>query len=239
MTSNIDRSGATTRVVAMVLGAAERHRNVIASAVLAASLIDLMGFYVGGHPYRNYLLENADLLYLPALFSDMATKGGHLSDWYLTPAPYFFPDYLTYSVAHAIGSTTYIRLAIFAIAQTVLTLTVIWFLARGLSRFGAFASAVTTTIVLVWLAINAGEPFMILLASASHFGTFISTLLLAALWVRYQFASRRSYRFAVLGAMCILAYIATLSDNLFIICATLPLAVAAMAAAVGVDGRRP
>ena len=224
------------RRAALVLPAVERYKNAIAAAALAFCLIDLVAFYVGGHPFRAYLIENSDLLYLPALFSDVMSKGGHLSDWYLTPAPYFFPDYPTYFVAYIVGSTSYVQIVLFSIAQILLTVSVIWLLARGLSRSGAFVSAVTTTIVLIWLAINAGEPFVMLLAGASHFGSFISALLLAALWMHYHTATSVGSRRVRLGAMCILAFVATLSDNLFIVYATLPLVVTVMAAAVTASG---
>lgn len=189
------------------------------------ALVDVVVLYVADHPFRTYLIENSDLLYLPALFSDVMSKGGHLSDWYLTPAPYFFPDYLTYFVAYISGSTTYARIVLFSIAQTIVTLGVLWFLARGVSRFNAFICAVATTLVFVWLALNAGEPFVILLASASHFGAFVSSLLLVALLIHHQTATSVVRRRIVLGAMCIVAFAATLSDNLFVVSATLPLVV--------------
>ena len=54
------------------------------------------------------------------------SKGGHLGDWYLTPAPYFFPDYIVYLVAHLLGPSIYVRIAIFAAAQTLVVFAAFW-----------------------------------------------------------------------------------------------------------------
>ena len=35
----------------------------------------------------------SDGMYLPVLCADLFEHGGRIWDWYLTPAPYFFPDY--------------------------------------------------------------------------------------------------------------------------------------------------
>ena len=215
------------------LRAAERYKNAIASVLIAITLADVVALYVADHPFRTYLIENSDLLYLPALFSDVLSKGGHLSEWHLTPAPYFFPDYLMYFVAYMSGSTTYARIVLFSIVQTLVTLTVLWLLARGLSRSSAFTCAATATLILLWLALNAGEPFIILLASASHFGAFVSSLLLAALWLHHQTSTDVRRRRVLLGTMCALAYVATLSDNLFVVYGTLPLIISVMATASG------
>ncbi|HTI42973.1 MAG TPA: hypothetical protein VL693_14195 [Vicinamibacterales bacterium] len=219
--------------VVVGLRAAERHKNTIAFVLVAIALADVAALYVADHPFRSYLIENSDLLYLPALFSDVLSRGGHLSDWHLTPAPYFFPDYLMYFVAYISGSTTYVRIVLFSLVQTIVTLAVLWLLARGLSRPNAFICAATATLVLVWLALTAGEPFVILLASASHFGAFLSSLLLAALWLHHQTSTDVVRRRVLLGTMCVLACAATLSDNLFVVSGTLPFIVTVMATAPG------
>jgi hypothetical protein len=45
------------------------------------------------------LLNNADALYLPALFDDLHRGLDALRGWHLTPGPYVFPDMLVYGVA--------------------------------------------------------------------------------------------------------------------------------------------
>jgi hypothetical protein len=206
--------------------------DVITVGLLLATIANVVVCYLAGHSFRAYVIENSDLLYLPALFSDVFGKGGRLSDWFLTPAPYFFPDYLLYFLAYVLGVGTYIRIAIFAVVQIGATLCVMWLLTRRLSPSHAFVAAVTITIALVWLALRASEPFVILLASASHYGTFLSSILFAALWIQYESSSASREKRLLLVAICILVFLATLSDNLFVVQADLPFAATVIATLV-------
>lgn len=77
------RIGAVDKVVAQVVA-------------VAATLSTLAFFWTPGAGVDRFL--NSDLLYLPALFDDLG-RGGRLSDWRLTPAPYLFPDMLIFGAA--------------------------------------------------------------------------------------------------------------------------------------------
>ena len=134
---------------------------IVAGALLLSSLACIVLSYLAGHPFRAYLIENSDLLYLPALFADVLSGGGRIADWYLTPAPYFFPDYPIYFGAYAAGWDTYSRIVLFSVAQTMLVFAAVWLLAKQVEAPAAFILAVTVTIALVWLALNAGEPFVL------------------------------------------------------------------------------
>ena len=205
------------RQFALISRALENQKRIIAFVLLCASLVNIIVFYLAGHSFRGYLIEDSDLLYLPTLFSDLISKGGSISDWFLTPAPYFFPDYPVYLIAYIVGSDTYSRIAMFSIAQTVLTFCAIWLLVRQVSKSDAFIQAVTITIGLIWLALNAGEPFVILFASASHYGSFIAAIILAALWIQYETSQEQPRKGVLLSIICTLAFLATLSDNFFIV----------------------
>ncbi len=212
------------RQLASIPRALGHQKKLVASTLLFSSLVDIIVFYLGGHAFRGYLLENSDLLYLPTLFSDLMSRGGRISDWFLTPAPYFFPDYPVYFVAYVLGSGTYSRLVIFSVAQTLLTFGAIWLLARRVSTSQTLMAAVTITIALVWLALNVGEPFVILFASASHYGSFVAAILLAALWIWYRTPQEQSGNSAwLLSAICAVAFLSTLSDNFFVVQALVPL----------------
>lgn len=207
-------------------------RRTVAIALLLASLAIVAVFYLAGHAFQVYLLENADLLYLPALFSDLGSHGGRLSDWFLTPAPYFFPDFPTYLVAYLLGPDTYSRIGIYSIAQALLTFCALWLLATRVSRTDALTHAVTIMIGLIWLALNVGEPFVILLASASHYGAFISAILLAALWLQCSTAHDRARTGLLLSALCALAYLSALSDAFFLVQVIVPFVAATVLVAL-------
>jgi hypothetical protein len=78
-------------------------------------------FYFTGHDLRIGLLH-VDALYLPTLFDDLLHQGGALSDWYLTPAPYFFPDFPLYLAAWWLEPDAYRQIAAFAALQCALLL---------------------------------------------------------------------------------------------------------------------
>jgi len=210
------------RQFTLISRALENQRHLIAFALLCVSLVNIIVFYLGGHSFRGYLVENSDLLYLPTLFSDLISEGGRISDWFLTPAPYFFPDYPLYLISYVLGSGTYSRIMVFSLSQTVLTCCALWLLAKRVSQSAAFVHAVTITIGLIWFALNVGEPFVILLASASHYGIFIAAIIFAALWIQYRTTGDQSRNGLRLSAICILVFLSTLSDNFFIVQVIVP-----------------
>lgn len=198
---------------------------IAASLLLPAFAVAcLAACYLSGHALRAGLL-NADALYLPTLFDDLLARGGRLSDWYLTPAPYFFPDYPVYLAAYWLAPTSYVQIIVFGILQCLLLLAAITVLARALGSGAALPGAAFSLTLFAWLAASGREPFVLLLSNAWHFGGFLSAVLLAAAWLRFEATASR----AALAAACALAFLTTLSDSLFLPQAVLPLACATSA----------
>jgi len=187
--------------------------------LLAVACLVLL--YLSGHELRVRLL-NADALYLPTLFDDLLRGGGRLSDWYLTPAPYFFPDFPMYLVAWWLAPDTYLQIAAFAVIQCALLFGAAFLLSRALGGGAALPCAACSLTLLAWLSLPALEPFALLLSSGWHFGAFLSAVLLVTVWLRFEDTGSR----AALWAACALAFTTTLSDSLFLLQAALPLACA-------------
>lgn len=196
--------------------------------VLAALLLPLFAiacmtvFYLTGHELRSGLMH-ADALYLPTMFDDLLRAGGRLSDWYLTPAPYYFPDFPLYLLAWLLGPTGYLQIVLFAVLQSGLLLYGAWAVAREFDRNAALPCAALSLIALLGLALSNQEPFVLLLSSAFHFGTFVSGVFFVLAWLRFERTGARG----TLWAACALAFLTTLSDSLFMLQAALPLACAA------------
>ncbi|WP_323142907.1 hypothetical protein [Massilia phyllosphaerae] len=189
--------------------------------------------YLSGPPLRAGLL-NADALYLPTLFDDLLVRGGRLSDWYLTPAPYFFPDYPLYLAAWWVAPTSYYQIIAFGILQCALLFGALALLARALGTRAALPAAACSLTLFAWLAASGREPFVLLLSNAYHFGGFLAAVLLATAWLRVDATASRP----ALGAACLLAFLVTLSDSLFLLQAALPLAGAA-SARILLEGGKP
>jgi hypothetical protein len=181
-------------------------------------LVNIVAHYISGSPIQGHLF-NSDALYLLTLFSDIFTNNGEIKDWLLTPAPYFFPDYPTFLLAYLIGPTPYIQIISFALIQVALTFFAIWLAAKITTNVNPFITASTTIVILIWLALASGEPFVHILNSAYHYGAFLSAILLSALWIKFNDnnndSSKRKSAFLLL--LSIIAYATTLSDNLFLV----------------------
>jgi hypothetical protein len=198
---------------------------LLAALILPLFAIVCMALsYLSGDALRGNLLH-ADALYLPALFDDLLHHGGRLSDWYLTPAPYHFPDFPLYLLAWLLGPNGYLQIVIFAALQCALLLGGTYALARTFDKDAALPCAAFSLVALVGLALSNQEPFMLLLSSAFHFGAFVSGVFFALAWMRYERSGARG----ALWAACALAFLTTLSDSLFLLQAALPLACAGAA----------
>lgn len=180
-------------------------------------------FYLTGHDLRIGLLH-ADALYLPTLFDDLLRHGGRLSDWWLTPAPYFFPDFPLYLLAYLLAPDSYYRILAFAMLQCALLSGLALGLGRQLHIAAAPAAAAFAIVALAGLALTGQEPFVLVASSASHFGAFASGILLVQLWARREDADSRLLRWTA----WLLAFATTLSDSLFMLQAALPLAATGM-----------
>lgn len=169
------------------------------------------------------LLFNSDALYLPTLFSDVLSKGGNITDWFLTPAPYFIPDYITFFPAYLISNEPYIQILAFALIQVVFTFFAIWLIAKAMHVNNAFIAALAVSVLLIWLALEGGSPFPFLLVSAHHYGTFIASIVFIALWHLYKEQQSSRTRYFILSLLSALSFLLTLSDSLFIVWVITPL----------------
>jgi len=65
-------------------------------------------------------IYNSDLLYIPTLFKDITEWGGRISEWRLTPSPYFFPDMAFFFPLATIIENWQIASLIYAVVQIIL-----------------------------------------------------------------------------------------------------------------------
>lgn len=199
-------------------------RNLLCLALLLAGVFSLALQYLSGNPLQVSLF-NSDGLYLPTLLSDLSSHGGRLADWYLTPAPYFFPDMPLFAIAHALGNGAFQSFLIFAILQTLLLYGSLWTLARAASGEDSGTVAALATLTLICLGLIGREPFSLLFVSAYHYGAFLATLWMVVCWSKYEVSRglEPTVKRRWLAGSAAVAFAAALSDNLFIVQALLPL----------------
>jgi hypothetical protein len=199
-------------------------RSLVSLLLPLLAMACLAILYLTGHPLRGGLLT-ADAMYLPTLADDVLRQHGHLSDWFLTPAPYFFPDFPMYLVAYWLGSDAYAQIIIFSVIQYALLFQALHGLAQRLEVDAPLPWAAFGVSLLGWLTLSAQEPFVLSLANAYHFGSFLSAIWCVTAWLRFEQTGARS----ALWIACALACLTSLSDSLFILHAMLPLALAGSA----------
>ncbi|MFM8268806.1 MAG: hypothetical protein ACKN9V_01345 [Pseudomonadota bacterium] len=193
---------------------------------MAIFILGLVGFgniivaYLADHPFRAALF-NSDALYLPTVFSDLFSMGGKLSQWYLTPAPYFFPDYLLFLPAYFLGPTPFWQILAFSLLQTLATFLILSYLINQISGSVSYNSSLLITTTFILLALAFPGPFSFLFVSAHHFGIFLASLLLLSLWLAGLRTQKRISR-SELFFVSILIFVSSVSDNLFLIQFTLP-----------------
>lgn len=190
--------------------------HALSGIALIFALTALVLFYLSG---KN-AFDNSDALYLPVLFKDVLQDGGNFKSWYLTPAPYFFPDYGMYLLAYILGDRIYEQIIIFSLIQCLFVFGLIYVLARQAKAALPFEIASFITICLIWLAITVDQPYIFILLSAHHYGAFMSAILLVYLWNLYQ--SKKRFSIFHLSIICALTFVGGLSDNLFIVQAVVP-----------------
>jgi hypothetical protein len=162
------------------------------------------------------LMLDTDALNIPTVVDNVIAHHGSLSHWYLSPAPYLFPDALIHSVIHPFATSTYMRLAVFAAVQIALLFLVLWWLAVRTLRNHPLAIAVAITGNLTWMALLRGSPYNQLMTAGFHYGAFLMSIAVIALAV----GTTRRINWAVIGIVC---FLTTLNDNIFAIQTTIPL----------------
>jgi hypothetical protein len=177
------------------------------------------------------LLFNSDALYLPAVFHDIGSLGGKYSDWYLTPAPYFFPDWLMYACGYGTTklfgvSEIFWGVGLSLVLQTLLTGALIFaLLAHILDKSAVYAVSMLVFVAFVYLAAKDAVPFNLIWVTGHHWGTLLVVFFSVSLvlHVVQQDSGRYTIQACVLFFLC---FAACMSDRIFLLWFSFPAAAA-------------
>lgn len=124
-------------------------------------------------PEQRFLLYNADLLYLPALYEALA-RGDDLTKWRLSTAPYFFPDMPLFFLVRSLSGNLHYAIAWFGVSQSVLFVIGIAWLSYRIHRSWtpAISSVLIAALFFSFLH-TLPFPFHLILASVFHFGVLL------------------------------------------------------------------
>lgn len=161
------------------------------------------------------LFFNSDALYLPAVYADLVERGGRLSQWFLTPAPYFFPDWPVYFTLAWLSSSMYAALAGYMTVQAL----AMWLLAASIARrFSswpqALIGATLATVLTCRLAADIVYPYNFIMLPTYHFSAWLALLAALALLLPVLQRQAAAPRGTAL-ALALLTALMVLSDRIF------------------------
>lgn len=187
---------------------------VLGAFILVVVILFTLGTYynhdiIGGM----FALELSDTMYLPTLYKDLVIDGGNYSDWYLTPAPYFFPDIFLYFIASLFTGYFYHSNIVFILFQLLLLFLFLYILYKSVYRQGLaclIAAVVTAIFYMVPTSIST-----LLIKGGWHYGVTLSGVMVLSAIVSVLCTNRLSKVNGVF--IFIVSALIVASDKLFVV----------------------
>jgi hypothetical protein len=155
-------------------------------------------------------LYNADALYIPTLLKDLLENPAHYKNWWLTPAPYYFPDWIFYAATSIFSENTEGKILNFGLAQITATWVITLFLTKKISGiFSPLVSAISTSLAVAMAITQPQSIFAFIYVSGYHFGCYLLGLVLLITITNENHQPHANY---VIYTIC---GIGALSDSLF------------------------
>lgn len=166
------------------------------------------------------VLFNSDALYLPILLSDLI-NGGNISDWYLTPSPYLFPDLIFFYLMHIAGVEGYWSVISYSLLQVFIFSFLLHHFFKILYLHEPKKLHDLALLIMISAAVILGGSFQYILISAHHFSVVTVSILTLILIL-----SSSHSKFSGITIAIIFAFLMGLCDSLFVIQFSVPLALA-------------
>jgi hypothetical protein len=155
---------------------------------------------------------NADALYIPNLIRDITTDPRHYFDWWLTPAPYFFPDWLIYGAASLLTKKMESRIIFYGSIQIILTWAIFSHLLSNLgSKIPLISGAISTSVATNLALLQPDSAFAFIYVSGHHFGGYLLGIMLIAT----LFSSREAEAYRQRTTIFTICLLGAISDSLF------------------------
>lgn len=193
--------------------------------VLAGLIASLVVYYSTSFTSRrDFFYSQTDVLYIPSLYHDIVT-GSDLSDWRLSAASFFFPDMLLYFFARSATPHMFMALSTYGILQYLLFALGLLFLTKkclprayGTARYTLIA---LMSIVFAYSMDTLHEINHLMFTSVHHFGVVVTIPWVLAL--SHSLIGQPRLKAFPLLALCLLSFLTSVSDALYLIQVTAPL----------------
>lgn len=199
------------------------------SITIAAWLLvgaTLAGVYIGlveGKFSRFHNFYSADILYLPALYNDLASGRGAVG-WEPPTVPFLFPDFPIYAVIQVLLGNFHLSIVFFGVIQYILfTIGLVMisnqvFGRRPQIHFLVLIAAIFTGLLFI-MADGNFSALMPVFISAFHFGAFLSAIFSLYLVLKMlRTGPGLTVTYGVQsGVLFLIAFLAIASDALFLV----------------------
>lgn len=129
-------------------------------------------------------MNDADIVYPEQVYLELFLRGRHLSDWYLSPAPYFI-DLLVYFLVRPLATNAFWGIFLFTFAQVVGTVALAASLAYYSTRsLQAVLMSETACLLGLCLATNKLQPYIYIYFPVFHVGNLLVGSVVLALAAR-------------------------------------------------------
>ncbi|MHB8095756.1 MAG: hypothetical protein ACYDH0_12555 [Candidatus Aminicenantales bacterium] len=199
-------------------------KKLIVAASWGLVLAALAAVFIGvieGKFSRYYNFYNADALYIPALYADLASGRG-LSGWNPSAVPYFFPDIPVFFLIRFLAGNVHLAIALYGVIQFLAFIAGLILISdqvfgrRESVRFLILAAGTVTGLL---FATGEFSALMPMLVSAHHFGALLSAvfcLFLISRLLRVE-PDAPAKRLAWYGALFLVAVLTIASDAIFLV----------------------
>lgn len=188
------------------------HTERIMAIIFPMVTIGIFIYSYLSHSINMELYFNSDELFLPHLFKDLA-NGGLISDWSLTRTPFFFPDYIIFTLAYLIDNNAYFTFLYYAIFQLLYYYLLLFLLFyKFFTIWRAMSIAGLTLFISTVLAVMF-KPYIIIVLSIFHFGCFLNQILLLVLIINFFESKNKVTGVAYYLIFAIIVFLAALSDE--------------------------
>ena len=167
-------------------------------------------------------LFSSDALYLPSLYKDIVVQGMTYDNWYLTPAPYFFPDIFIYFLSNFITQNYFYAIPLFFTIELLLLFFILYkifniFLDKIISSY-------LTLLILIIIHLSKLEIYLLQYVSGFHYGEFLMGLYF--MYLVLKIISNKELSLVKYLLLFLIGLLTFTSDRLFLLHFILPISIA-------------
>lgn len=161
---------------------------------------------------------NSDIIILPSLFKDLLVNNNHYRDWFLSPAPHFFPDAFLYYFTGLLTKNIYFQVLIFKWVRVIIIYFIVKYLyCQFFTRKMSILFSLMVTSLLIMLSLREFLAYNTLLMPSVHESELIIGLFLTTLIIKLIDDKKQRNNLKIFSLFSVLIFLCSASDMLFFV----------------------